>query len=68
MYLHISYGGIEPLLNRLMTGELCIVLCEWCTAGERIASSTNVDALFQNDFFLLVNDKRYLVKVAKEGR
>jgi len=38
-----------------------------CTAGERIASSTNVDALFQHNFFLLVNDNRYRVKVAKEG-
>jgi len=39
-----------------------------CTGGERIASSTSVDALFQHDFFLFLNDKRYLVKVAKEGR
>ena len=32
-----------------------------------MSSSTNVDALFQHDFFLVVNDKRYLVKVATEG-
>ena len=39
-----------------------------CLAGELIASSTNVDALFQHNFHLIVNDKRYLVKVAKEGK
>ena len=32
-----------------------------------MASSTNVDVLFQHDFFLVINDKRYRVKVAKEG-
>jgi len=42
-------------------------LVHFCTDGEIIASSTNVDALFEHDFFLVVNDTRYLVKVAKEG-
>lgn len=42
------------------------LLCR-CAAGELIASSTAVDALFQHNFNLIVNDKRYLVKVTKEG-